>query len=78
VKYGPQEALALARQARTLWVARGKNVQKIDLTKDQPSDEELLKLLLGPTGNLRAPAIRRGKQLFVGFNPDLYAAELSE
>jgi arsenate reductase-like glutaredoxin family protein len=67
----------LARQAKVLWVARGKNVQRVDVSKDSPSDEELVKLLLGPTGNLRAPTIRHGKQLFVGFNPDLYESELT-
>jgi len=29
---------------------------------------------LGPTGNLRAPAIRTGKTLVVGFNADAFDA----
>lgn len=40
--------------------------------KDEPSDEEILKLVLGPSGNLRAPAWTRGKTLVVGFNPEAY------
>ncbi len=40
--------------------------------KDNPDDETLAALLLGPTGNLRAPTIRRGKTLIVGFNDDTY------
>jgi arsenate reductase-like glutaredoxin family protein len=30
--------------------------------------------LLGPTGNLRAPTIKKGKTLFVGFNEEAYQA----
>ena len=43
-----------------------------DLKKDKPSDVELAKVLLGPTGNLRAPALRRGKTLIVGFDEGTY------
>jgi hypothetical protein len=28
--------------------------------------------MLGPTGNLRAPTIRRGKTVIVGFNEDAF------
>jgi len=34
----------------------------------------LLAHMLGPTGNLRAPVIRKGKSLFVGFNEEVYEA----
>jgi hypothetical protein len=38
--------------------------------KDSPPEEAtLLKHLLGPTGNLRAPAMRFGKTLLIGFHP---------
>ncbi len=68
---GPEDALELARQVNELWVAKGKKVLHFDMKKDPPSDEELLKHLLGPSGKLRAPAIRRGKKLFVGFSEEL-------
>ena len=32
--------------------------------------------MIGPTGNLRAPTIRKGKKLFVGCNEENYAQEL--
>jgi hypothetical protein len=32
----------------------------------------LLAALLGPTGNLRAPTIRRGMMLLVGFDEEMY------
>lgn len=55
-------------------VAKGSKITKFSMAKDRPDDATLLAHMLGPTGNLRAPTIRRGKQLFVGFNEDAYAA----
>lgn len=55
-----------------LVVAKGKKVTEIDLKKDRPDDEALAKLLLGPTGNLRAPTMKVGKTVLVGFNEDAY------
>ena len=34
--------------------------------------EEILKDVMGPSGNLRAPAWRIGAEFIVGFNPELY------
>jgi arsenate reductase-like glutaredoxin family protein len=56
--------------------ARGKKVVRFDLAKDQPDDELLLAHLIGPSGNLRAPAIVVGQTLLVGFSDDVYRAEL--
>ena len=58
------------RKADHLWVAKGKKVKHLNLEKDSLTDEELLELILGPSGSLRAPTIRRGKKLFVGFEPN--------
>lgn len=57
-------------------VAKGKNVVRFDMKKDAPDDETLLTHLLGPTGNLRAPTLRVGKALLVGFNEDVYGDAL--
>jgi hypothetical protein len=46
------------------------------MKKDAPTDDELAGALLGPTGNLRAPAIRRGKKLFIGFHDEELAAQM--
>ena len=73
---GRNEALALLKTANTLYVAKGKKVTCVDLKKDRPSDDELAKMMLGPTGNLRAPTVRRGKTLLVGFNTDMYTEVL--
>ena len=38
--------------------------------KEKPKKEDFEKMILGRTGNLRAPAIRKGKKLFIGFNEE--------
>ncbi len=74
---GRAAALQLARAARKVVVAKGKKTASFDMTRDPPTDAELLAAMLGPTGNLRAPAIRRGKTLLVGFNEDAFRDELA-
>ncbi len=64
--------MELAGQASELLVAKGNKIVHLNLRRDKPSREELLKLLLGPTGNLRAPALRKGKQLVVGYADSMY------
>jgi len=53
-------------------VAKGKRVLHVDLRKARPPEAELLELLLGPTGNLRAPTLRKGRTLIVGFDEKTY------
>ena len=53
-------------------VVKGKRVVHVDLRKGKPAKVELLQLLLGPTGNLRAPTIRKGRTLLVGFDEATY------
>ena len=69
---GREEALKLLTGMQELYVAKGKKVVHIDLRNDSPGDTELAKLLLGPTGNLRAPTVRQGKRVFVGFEESMY------
>jgi len=72
VKLGADEAMELAAEASTVRAARGKKVVSYSMKKDAPSREDLLKVMLGPTGNLRAPTLRKGRTILVGFNEDLY------
>ena len=64
----------LTSSIEDLYISKGKKVVHLDLSKEKPTDEELTKLLLGPTGNLRAPTIKVGKILLVGFNVEAYEA----
>ena len=75
-KLGAVEALALAKAASKVIVMKGKKVTTFDLKKDKPADDEILKAMLGPTGNLRAPTIVRGKTVLVGFNPEVFTEVL--
>lgn len=69
---GTKEALDLAASAKEIYVIKGKKIVHMDLVKDHPGDEALAKMMLGPTGNLRAPTILKGKVLIVGFNDETY------
>jgi len=74
VRFDRAAALRLAREATEIWVAKGKKVVHLDLRRDAPSDDALAELILGPSGTLRAPALRRGTKLLIGFDPAAYAA----
>ena len=64
--------MALANNANEIYVAKGKKVVHINMKKDKPDSETLVGLLLGPTGNLRAPTLVKGKTLVVGFDNETY------
>lgn len=68
-----KEAQELLKQAKFFYAAKGKKIVTFNLEKDKPKKAELLKLMMGPTGNLRAPTILKGNKLIVGFNPDMYS-----
>jgi arsenate reductase-like glutaredoxin family protein len=75
-RLGPEEAVALAREASHVWATKGKKVIHFDMKKSPPTDTELTAALIGPSGNLRAPTFRRGKQLFVGMNEEEFGKVL--
>ena len=45
----------MAREAHRLVAAKGKKVTTLELQLAPPADDVLAGLMLGPTGNLRAP-----------------------
>jgi hypothetical protein len=51
---------------------RGKKAVTFDMKKNPPDDATLAAHILGPTGNLRAPTIRKSKTLLVGFSEEAY------
>lgn len=59
-------------------MAKGKKIVSFDMKTDPPNDETLLAHLLGPTGNLRAPTIRKGNTLLVGFSDEAYTQVLGK
>ena len=66
-----EEAWQLLAGAREIVIAKGKTFQVFDPTRD--SKEAILAQALGRTGNLRAPTLRIGDRLLVGFSEGLYA-----
>ncbi len=73
---GAARALELAARADELIATKGGKVVRIDLRKERPGRAELLALLLGPSGNLRAPTLLKGRTLLVGFNEEAYRSAL--
>jgi arsenate reductase-like glutaredoxin family protein len=69
-------ALAVLKDVDQVYAAKGRQVVHFDLRRDKPAKAELLGVLLGPTGNLRAPTLRKGRTLVVGFDEETYARVL--
>jgi len=62
----------MARAAHRLIAAKGKKVTTIDLQRTPPADDVLAGLMLGPTGNLRAPIMRVEQTILVGYNDQAF------
>jgi hypothetical protein len=76
VRKGRDEALALAKSVARVVVAKGKKVLSFDMKHNPPDDDTLAAALLGPTGNLKAPSLRHGNTLLVGFGDEAYSEVL--
>jgi arsenate reductase-like glutaredoxin family protein len=69
-KLGKKEATAMAKAASRIVVCKGKKISEW-----KPAGRvsaEIVAAMLGPTGNLRAPTIRVGKTVVVGFSDEVY------
>ncbi|MEY4190694.1 MAG: hypothetical protein RIR17_1430 [Planctomycetota bacterium] len=73
VKLGREDALKLAKKVTRIIAGKGKKITSLDMKKDKPDEETLTGILLGPTGNLRAPTMIVGNTMLVGFNEEAYA-----
>lgn len=67
-----EKALELASQCDQLYVTKGTKVHHINLKTERPDDETLLSLMIGPSGKLRAPTLKKGRTLIVGFDAATY------
>ncbi len=65
--------MELLNDVDELYACKGKKVVRLDLRGSRPDVETLRGLILGPTGNLRAPTLRAGRTLLVGFDEETYA-----
>ncbi len=58
-----------------LCVAKGRKIVRVDLSADdRPPDDELAKLMVSRWGKLRAPTMKVGTTLVVGFNREMLAS----
>jgi hypothetical protein len=69
-KLGKKDAAAMAKAASKVIVAKGKKVS--EFKPDGKAGADVVAAMLGPTGNLRAPCVKVGKTVLVGFNEDVY------
>jgi hypothetical protein len=63
---GEREALELARKVDRIVATKGQTIVELELGK-KPGRDQILALLIGPSGKLRAPSFVIGRTLFVGF-----------
>ena len=60
----------MLKSASVIRTGKGKKTNVWNPSTDEK--EEILKDVIGPSGNLRAPAWKIGTEFIVGFNPELY------
>jgi len=73
---GEREALALARRVDEIYATKGARRIHIDLRVERVDASTLKSLLIGPSGKLRAPTLRVGRTLLVGFDESAYRTVL--
>ncbi len=73
-KLDRSHARELAEAASRIIVAKGRKV--VEFEPRGAPDDAVLDAMVGTTGNLRAPLLRVGKTLLVGFDADSYAGVL--
>ena len=64
----------LMGSAEQIIVAKGRRVETFVPSED--TQESILKAVMGRSGSLRAPTLRRGNVFLVGFNETLYKTEV--
>lgn len=74
-KLSRKDAEEIAKQAAKVVVAKGKRVAEFATGGKAP--KEVVEAMLGPTGNLRAPVVRAGKTVLVGFDDDAWTKNLA-
>ncbi|HEY9758376.1 MAG TPA: ArsC family (seleno)protein [Oculatellaceae cyanobacterium] len=70
------DALKLLAGVDKLYATKGVKVFEVDMKTEKPTKARLEELLIGPSGKLRAPTIKNGKTLVVGFNEGMYKSAL--
>ena len=69
-KIDSHDAWKMLESATLIRTGKGKKLQEWNPKSDKKV--EILKDVIGPSGNLRAPTWKIGDEFLVGFNPELY------
>ena len=69
-KIADSDAWEILGNAEKLIVGRGKKILIFDPRQDDQA--EIMKVCLGRTGNLRAPTLKIGNKVVVGYNDEMY------
>lgn len=73
MRYDASTVAAVLQGVDEIWAMKGKKVTHLRLRADTPSTDAVHAAILGPFGTLRAPALRTGRTLLVGFDEATYA-----
>ena len=69
-RFDVDSAWEMIKGANSVTTAKGKKVQTWNPTTDDK--DTILKQVMGPSGNLRAPTLRLENRFIIGFNDNLY------
>ncbi len=69
-RLGPSDLGKVLEGVRTVVASNGRTLRRFDLGAKECDRTELLSRMIGPSGNLRAPTVRRGRLLIVGYHAD--------
>ena len=69
-RIGPSGLARVLDGAKAVLIAKGAKLERFDLSQRTLDRSELAAKMVGPTGNLRAPTLRRGGLVVVGFHPE--------
>ena len=67
---GPDQAWDLIQSRKEVVIAKGKKI--LTFATGGANREEILKLALGRSGTLRAPAVDTGTRIIIGFTEGIY------
>jgi len=76
-RYVAEDLPALMRGAQSVLVVKGKDAARFE--PSSPGGDvwpHIAQLAIGPTGNLRAPALKLGQRWIVGFGEQAWSQEL--
>ena len=73
-KLQAEDARALAEASTTMIVMKGKKISSFEV--GSATTDDAVTAMLGATGNMRAPLLRVGSLVLVGYNEEIYQEHL--